>query len=54
MSSATLRHYKTTLAYTNRDRDLRIREMKQRFRTRVSRRRVKQSIRETLHRLSLN
>jgi len=53
MSSATLRHYKTTFAYTGRENERRIRDMKRELTTRMSRRRTKQAIRNTLYKLHL-
>jgi hypothetical protein len=53
MSTTTLRHYRTTLSYTGREQERRIREFKRQFNTRISRRRAKQAIRQTLHKLHL-
>lgn len=51
MSTTTLKYYKSTLAYQDVARERRIRDMKKRFQTRLSRRRFKQSLQRALHRM---
>jgi hypothetical protein len=53
MGTTTLRYYSQTVSYQDHKRLNRIDEMKKRFRTRVSRRRTKQALKTTLHRLRL-
>ena len=53
MSTATLRFYKTTLANNSTKSERRIRDMKRRLRTKMSRRRFKQQMHTTLQRLHL-
>lgn len=54
MTATALRYYKNTFAYTSRERERKLREMRIRFRTSISRRRVKQGLREAIHRLHLS
>lgn len=53
MTATTLRHYRVTLANNSTRSERRIREMKKRLRTRISRRRFKKSVQRTLGRLYL-
>ncbi len=53
MSDTALRYYSSTLSYTQTERLRKIRDMKLRFRTRISRRRAKQAMHYLLHRSHL-
>lgn len=51
MTATLIRHYKTVSQ--NQQRERRIRDMKQEFRTKISRRRIKQNMRHIIHKLQL-
>jgi len=53
MTTTTLRHYSTTLANNSIRSERRIRDMKKRIRTRISRRQFKRGVQRTLHALRL-
>lgn len=52
MSTTTLRYYSSTLAYTTRDRRIRLKEMKRRFRTKISRRKARQQLQQALRHIT--
>ncbi len=54
MSDITLRYYNSTLAYIPSLADRKLRDTGKRLRTRLSRRRFRQGIAQTLHRLRLS
>jgi len=54
MSNTTLRFYNSTLSYSANLRDRKLRGMKKRFKTRISRRRVKQVVNTMLYKLQMS
>ncbi len=54
MSDTTLRYYDTTLAYNSVLPQRKIRNFRKKIRTRISRRRFKQTVQNTIHHLSFN
>ena len=54
MSDTILRYHSSTLSYRQMERSRKIRDMKQQFKTRISRRRAKQAVQYLLHHTHLS
>jgi len=50
MPTTALRYYKSTLAYTTTERERRIRDVRKHLQTRISRRKFRQALQNTLRR----